>query len=235
MRSGGGRVSLATVASLRMARFELVIFDCDGVLVDSERLAVRTEVEILSSLGWHLTEAEVAERFVGRSAEYMHRQIEQRLGRQIDWEAVFESRYRDVFRRELRPVPGVADALQRISATSCVASSGTHRKICSSLRWTGLLSYFDDRIFSVEDVARGKPAPDLFVHAATSMGVAREACAVVEDSPAGIEAGLAAEMGVFAFAGGLVPVERLQLDGVVVFDDMRVLPELLEGERAHAR
>ena len=207
--------------------YELVVFDCDGVLVDSERLAVHTEAEILSSLGWPLTEAEVIERFVGRSAEYMHAQIEAQLGRPIDWEQEFESRYREVFERELRPVEGIAEALRALEKPSCVASSGTHAKIRFSLGLTGLLEHFQGRIFSAQDVARGKPAPDLFLRAANQMGVRPGACAVVEDSPAGIEAALAAGMGTFAYAGGVVPAERLQRDGVLVFDDMRLLPGLL--------
>jgi HAD superfamily hydrolase (TIGR01509 family) len=207
--------------------YELVVFDCDGVLVDSERLAVRTEAEILCSLGWPITEAEVIERFVGRSAEYMHGQIEARLGRSIDWERDFESRYREVFERELRPVEGITEALDAIETPSCVASSGTHAKIRFSLGLTGLLGDFQGRIFSVQDVTRGKPAPDLFLYAAKQMGARPEACVVVEDSPAGVEAALAAGMAAFAFAGGVVPAERLRRDGVTVFEDMCLLPELL--------
>jgi HAD superfamily hydrolase (TIGR01509 family) len=215
-----------------MSPYALVIFDCDGVLVDSERLVVRTEAEILSSLGWHLTEAEVVERFVGRSAQYMHDQIEEQLGRPVDWEAEFESRCREVFERDLRPVEGIAGALRAIDVLSCVASSGTHEKIRFSLGLTGLLEFFEDRIFSSQDVTRGKPAPDLFLHAAHQMGVAPGACAVVEDSPAGVEAALAAGMDVFAFTGGVVPAERLKRDSVVVFDTMRQLPRLV-GSRWH--
>lgn len=212
-----------------MCFYELVIFDCDGVLVDSERLVVRTEVGILGTLGWQLTEAEVVERFVGRSAEYMRMAVEEQLGRPIDWEGEFESRYREVFERELRPVEGIVDALDGIETPFCVASSGTHAKIRSSLGLTGLLERFQDRIFSVQDVTRGKPAPDLFLHAAKRMGVPPGACAVVEDSPAGVEAAIAAGMGAFAFAGGVVPVERLQGEGVHVFDDMRLLPRLVSS------
>jgi HAD superfamily hydrolase (TIGR01509 family) len=206
---------------------ELILFDCDGVLVDSERLAVRTETEILCSLGWPITEAEVIERFVGRSADYMHGEIEARLGRPIDWEKDFESRYREVFERELRPVDGIPETLRALETPSCVASSGTHAKIRFSLGLTGLLGHFQDRIFSVQDVTRGKPAPDLFLYAAEQMGVRADACVVVEDSPAGVEAALAAGMGAFAFAGGVVPAERLRREGVFVFDDMRLLPQLL--------
>jgi HAD superfamily hydrolase (TIGR01509 family) len=213
-----------------MMSFELVIFDCDGVLVDSERLAVRTEAQILASLGWPLTEAEVVDRFVGRSAEYMHAQIEQQLGRPVDWEREFESRYRDVFERELRPVEGIVEVLQALRTPTCVASSGTHAKIRFSLRLTGLLDFFQDRIFSVQDVPRGKPEPDLFLYAAERMGIAPTMCAVVEDSPSGLEAALAAGMRVFAFAGGVVPRQRLRHEGVLVFDHMRLLPGLLAQE-----
>jgi HAD superfamily hydrolase (TIGR01509 family) len=210
--------------------FKLVIFDCDGVLVDSERLAVRTEAQILASLGWPLTEAEVVDRFVGRSAEYMHAQIEEQLGRPVDWEKEFESRYREVFERELRPVEGIVEVLQALRTPVCVASSGTHAKIRFSLGLTGVADFFqDDQIFSVQDVSKGKPAPDLFLHAAQQIGVSPKRCAVVEDSPSGVEAALAAGMQAFAFSGGVVPVERLQLEGVRVFDSMRLLPGLLSG------
>lgn len=209
--------------------FDLIIFDCDGVLVDSERLAVRTEAEILASLGWPLTQAEIVERFVGRSAAYMHSQVEKELGRTVDWEREFESRYRAVFEEELRPVEGIDEVLQALSVPLCVASSGTHDKIRFSLGLTGLLGYFQERIFSVQDVHRGKPAPDLFLHAAEQMGVSVDACAVVEDSPSGIEAALAAGMQPFAFSGGVVPPARLHRDGVVVFNEMRLLPGLLSS------
>ena len=153
-----------------MGHFDLVIFDCDGVLVDSERLAVRTEVEILSGLGWQLTQADVVERFVGRSAAYMHDQIERHLGRSVDWESEFEPRYREVFERELVAVPGVVEALSLITTPVCVASSGSHDKMRFTLGKTGLFDRFDGRIFSVDEVARGKPAPDIFLFAAERMG-----------------------------------------------------------------
>jgi HAD superfamily hydrolase (TIGR01509 family) len=212
-----------------MSTFELVIFDCDGVLVDSERLAIRTETEILASLGWPLTQAEVIEHFVGRSADYMHAQIEAQLGRHVDWELEFESRYREVFENELVPVEGIINVLKGLSTPTCVASSGTHTKIRFSLGLTGLLGYFDDRIFSVEDVGRGKPAPDLFLHAAERMGVSPELCAVVEDSPSGVEAALAANMWPFAYSGGVVTADQLERNGVIVFSEMRLLPDLLSA------
>jgi HAD superfamily hydrolase (TIGR01509 family) len=210
-----------------MNRFDLVIFDCDGVLVDSERLAVRTEAEILSGLGWPLTESDIVERFVGRSAAYMHGEIERHLGRDIDWEAEFEPRYREVFERELVAVPGVTEALREITTPVCVASSGSHTKMRFTLGRTGLLDRFDGRIFSVDEVANGKPAPDVFLLAAEKMGAPPERCAVVEDSVSGVTAGLAAGMAVFAFAGGVTGAELLSIGEAVVFDDMRDLPASL--------
>lgn len=213
-----------------MSRFDLVIFDCDGVLVDSERLAVRTEAEILSSLGWPLTKADIVERFVGRSAAYMQQEIERHLGRSVDWDAEFESRYREVFERELVAVPGITEALNVMTVPMCVASSGSHDKMRFTLSKTGLLDRFDGRIFSVDQVAHGKPAPDIFLFAAETMGAAPDRCAVVEDSASGVAAGLAAGMAVFAFAGGVTSVERLSIEGAVVFDNMRDLPARLETE-----
>jgi HAD superfamily hydrolase (TIGR01509 family) len=212
--------------------FDLVIFDCDGVLVDSERLAVRTEAAILSGLGWPLTEADIVERFVGRSAAYMQGEIERHVGRSVDWEAEFEVRYRAVFTRELVPVSGVVGALDDIEQTglaTCVASSGSHEKIRFTLGLTGLLERFHGRIFSVDEVEHGKPAPDVFLHAAAEMGVAPTRCAVVEDSVSGVTAALAAQMAVFAFAGGVTDARSLGIGRAVVFDNMRSLPSLLLG------
>jgi HAD superfamily hydrolase (TIGR01509 family) len=213
-----------------MRHFELVIFDCDGVLVDSERLAVRTEAEILCDLGWSISEAEIVERFVGRSAAYMHHEIESHLGRSVDWDTDFESRYREIFERELLPVPGIEDALDQITTTTCVASSATHEKMRFTLGITGLLARFEGRIFSVDEVEHGKPEPDIFLHAADQMGVASDRCAVVEDSISGVTAGLAAEMTVFAFTGGATSASALSIGEVVIFDDMRTLPELLRTQ-----
>ncbi len=213
--------------AVSVSRFDLVIFDCDGVLVDSERLVVRTEAEILTGLGWPLTEADVVERFVGRSAAYMHGEIERQLGRDVDWDAEFESHYREAFERELAPVPGVVEALDRIVIPNCVASSGSHERIRFTLGLTGLYDRFEGRIFSVDDVSQGKPAPDIFLHAAEAMGTPPHRCAVVEDSISGVTAGLAAGMAVFAFAGGVTGSAQLSIDTAVIFEDMRDLPSIL--------
>lgn len=209
---------------------ELVIFDCDGVLIDSDRLAIKVEVEVLRELGWPLTEGEVIERFVGRSDRDMHAAIEAHLGGTLPagWQRRFEPRYRQAFAAELTPVHGVLEALARIALPSCVASSATHEHLRFTLELTGLYERFAGRIFSSEDVARGKPAPDLFLHAAERMDAEPAQCVVVEDSRPGVEAARAAGMRVLAFAGGLSPAERLEGAGTVVFEDMRELPTLID-------
>jgi HAD superfamily hydrolase (TIGR01509 family) len=207
----------------------LVIFDCDGVLVDTERIAVRIDVIVLAELGWPMTEAEVVERFMGRSDEEMTADIEAHLGRPLpaSWEEPFRHLYRQAFEAELEPVAGVVEALDAIAIPTCVASSGTHEKIRFTLGLTGLYERFAGRIFSVSDVARGKPAPDLFLHAADRMGVPPAQCAVVEDSRYGVEAARAAGMRAFGYAGGLAPKGALAGPHTIVFEDMRELPGLL--------
>jgi HAD superfamily hydrolase (TIGR01509 family) len=212
-------------------RFELVIFDCDGVLVDSERIAVRVEAAFLAELGWPLTEAEVVERFMGRTAEYMDEAIEAQLGSVLpgDWKDQFQRRYREAFAAELVPVDGVLEALDQITTPTCVASSGSHDKLRFTLGHTGLYERFEGRIFSGYEVANGKPAPDLFLHAAARMGANPARCAVIEDSRPGVLAARAAGMPAFGYAGGLTPPHHLEGEATVVFSDMRDLPRLLAG------
>jgi HAD superfamily hydrolase (TIGR01509 family) len=208
----------------------LVIFDCDGVLVDSERLAVRVEAATITELGWPLSEAEVVERFMGRSDRDMWAAIEARLGPSLpqDWKALLDRRYLEALEAELAPVAGVVEALDRITVPTCVASSGTHDKLRYTLRRTGLYERFEGRIFSGTEVANGKPAPDLFLHAAARLGVEPAACVVVEDSAYGVQAARAAGMRVLAYTGGLTPADRLRGPGTVLFADMRALPSLLQ-------
>ena len=207
----------------------LVIFDCDGVLVDSERIGVRIDVQVLAALGWIMTEAEVVEGFMGRTDAYMVSQIEAYLGRPLpaDWEAPYQHLYRRAFDAELAPVPGIVDALDRITIPTCVASSGTHERMRYTLGRTGLYDRFAGRIFSASEVAHGKPSPDLFLHAAKRMGAVPGDCMVVEDSRFGVEAARAAGMRALGYAGGLTPRHQLEGPGTVVFDDMRELPRLI--------
>jgi HAD superfamily hydrolase (TIGR01509 family) len=224
-----------TAASIRSSGpVELVIFDCDGVLIDSERLAVKVDVLMLRELGWPLSEAEVIERFVGRSDRDTQAAIEAHLGRKLPagWQARFKPLYDRAFAAELAPVEGVLEALEQITLPSCIASSGTRDYLRYTLGLTGLYERFEGRIFSVEEVARGKPAPDLFLHAAERMTAKPAACVVVEDSRSGVQAARAAGMRVLAFAGGLSPPELLTGPDTILFDHMRELPGLLDRYNA---
>jgi HAD superfamily hydrolase (TIGR01509 family) len=208
---------------------ELVIFDCDGVLVDSEPLALRVCVELGAELGWPLTEEEIVHRFLGRSERAVARQIAERLGAETAerWEAEYRRRLAVLLDTELTPVDGVVEALDAIALPNCIASSGGHDKMRRTLTRTGLYERFEGRIFSASEVPRGKPEPDLFLHAAARMGVPPERCAVVEDSQYGVRAARSAGMRSFGYAGGLTPADWLTGEGTVVFDDMRKLPLLL--------
>ncbi len=216
---------------------ELVIFDCDGVLIDSERLAVRVDVEMLRDLGWPLTEAEVIERFVGRSDKDTKAAIQAHLGRPLPrgWDEQINRRYRELFAAELVPVEGIAAALDAIALPTCIASSGTHDHLRYTLGLTGLYDRFAGRIFSAEDVREGKPAPDLFLYAAEQMKVAPDRCVVVEDSRNGVLAARAAGMRVLAYAGGLTPAALLTGPGTTVFTTMRELPGLIGQEIGRQR
>ena len=211
--------------------FELIIFDCDGVLVDSERLSIRIDAIYLERLGWPMSQEEIVQRWVGRSDADMRTEIEEHIGGPIppDVEEEFGRIYREIFDRELAPVDGIREALDVITIPRCVASSGKHDNIRRNLALTGLSGYFGERIFSATDVEHGKPAPDLFLFAARTLGAEPSRCAVVEDSVYGVEAALAAGMLAFAYAGGVTPADRLSRPGAVVFTDMRQLPDLLEA------
>lgn len=215
----------------RYDRFDLIIFDCDGVLVDSERLALQVDVEIYARLGWPLTEREIADRYVGRSWDFMLAELEAHLGHAPDPEILAEwsRRHRQLFEDELEPIDGIAEALDAIPVPACVASSSGHSRLKRTLTKVGLYERFEGRIFSAEEVEHGKPAPDLFLHAARTLDAAPERCAVVEDSEYGVLAGRAAGMTVYAYTGGdLIPADRLVGERTILFDDMRKLPSLLQ-------
>lgn len=208
--------------------FELVIFDCDGVLVDSEPVGNRVLAGLLSEIGLPTSTEEAVRDYMGRSVESCLEIIEAKLGRPVPAEFT-ETLTRRTFaalRDELQAVPGIESALDRIALPICVASSGPHDKMRLTLGLTGLLPRFEGRLFSATDVGRGKPSPDLFLHAAASLDVAAERCAVVEDSVLGVRAGQAAGMTVFGFASRSDP-RALAAAGARVFRDMASLPELL--------
>jgi HAD superfamily hydrolase (TIGR01509 family) len=195
-------------------RYDLVIFDNDGVLVDSEPLSNTILAAYLTELGHPTTYEESIRDYMGSAMHRIHDLVQERTGQRLpdDFDDVFHTRVFAAFERELKPVTGAADVLEKLTADGvpyCVASSGSHERIRVGHRTTGLDRWFDDgRIFSSQDVGRGKPAPDLFLHAAERMGVTPEKCVVVEDSPLGVQAAVAAGMDVYGFTA-MTPAARL--------------------------
>ncbi len=207
----------------------LVVFDNDGVLVDSERLANGVLAEVLTEMGAPTTVEASIYRYMGGTMVRV-RQLVLADGVRLpgEFEAEYHRRVFAAFERELNAVPGVVgvlDQLERAGVATCVASSGTHERIDLAHRVTGLTGRFEGRVFSAEDVAHGKPAPDLFLHAAAGCGVEPAACVVVEDSPLGVEAARAAGMRVLGFAAMTAPARLAAAD--VVFTSMHELPGLL--------
>lgn len=217
--------------SARNGHLELVIFDCDGVLVDSEPISIRVDGDVLAEVGLHLSEQEIIDRFVGRSPAVMREVIERHHGGPLpaDWLERSRARYTEAFARELRPIDGIEEALDGIGAATCVASSSEPDELAYKLKLTGLYERFAGRIFSANEVENGKPAPDLFLHAARQMGASPAGCAVVEDSQYGVQAARAAGMAVFGYTGSVTPAEMLEGPGTTVFGDMRELPRLLQS------
>ncbi|WP_262270057.1 HAD family hydrolase [Microvirga yunnanensis] len=213
----------------------LLIFDCDGVLVDSEPLSCRIDAEILTECGVPYTAEDVARDFTGVSIKDQIARIESERGVRLP-DDFTERLNRTLFQRfeaELKPIAGVRDAILSLPLPRCVASSSIPERIALSLRVTGLADLFD-HVFSSTQVARGKPAPDLFLHAAAQMNARPEDCLVVEDSVAGVQAAIAAGMRVIGFAGGghCGPdhAEKLRRAGApVVIDRMAELPETVRG------
>jgi HAD superfamily hydrolase (TIGR01509 family) len=225
-----------------VAATRLVIFDCDGVLIDSEPLAMRVLLEGLAEAGYEIGEAAAYERFLGRSVATLQSVLRTEAGIELSQDRLDRMRQRlfDVYRRELQPMPGIPGVLDALTIPYCVASSSMLDRLNLSLEVTGLLPRFSPHLFSATMVAQGKPAPDLFLHAAERMGVAPAACLVIEDSAPGIEAAQRAGMRVFGFLGGghaRRPGYRDNLAALapeVLFDDMRQLPGLIGSGRPSA-
>jgi HAD superfamily hydrolase (TIGR01509 family) len=209
--------------------FDLVIFDCDGVLVDSELITNRIFAQMLNELGIPLALEDMFERFVGRSMGQCLEIVAQLLGRPVPQGFVedFQKRSAAALKSELKAVPDIESVLASVGIPFCVASSGTHEKMRTTLGLTGLLPQFSGKMYSVTDVARSKPFPDVFLHAASQQGVSPSACAVIEDTPTGVRAGVAAGMTVFGYCA-LTPKHRLIEAGAHhTFERMRDLPTLV--------
>lgn len=210
---------------------ELVIFDCDGVLVDSERLVNRIEADCLHELGLVATPAEVRMLFKGKTVAEIVTILEEQLGQALPptWLYHWGMATANGFVHELREVADVRvvlDALIRRGISTCVASQSPLPRVQLALRITGLAHYFDARIYTASMVARGKPAPDLFLHAAAQCSVEPERCVVIEDSPSGVRAACAAGMKVFGYAAD-EEAAALADAGAVVFHSMTALVGML--------
>ena len=183
---------------------ELVIFDCDGVLVDSEMLSAGMLMAMMTEEGFPLSEEAFRADFLGRSFAAAALRARERFGRPLPED--FENRYRDrLFAKleaELKPMDGVAEVLAALRVPFCLATSSSPRRLALSLHAAGLAHFFEGRCFTASEVQKGKPAPDLFLLAAARMGVVPAQCLVIEDSELGVRAGLAAGMEVWHFAGG---------------------------------
>ena len=218
----------------------MVIFDCDGVLVDSEPISFSVLRETLASAGVELEESLAYRQFLGKSMASITRMIADEFKISLSEEHI-EAMRTQLFARfeaELQPIAGIVDVLEDFHRPHCVASSSQMERIRLSLTKTGLIDFFEPNIFSASMVKRGKPEPDLFLHAADTMGFAPEDCIVIEDSPAGIHAAHSAGMKVFAFTGGShASVSNLRetvsgLQPTLIFDDMKALPGLIDAVKA---
>lgn len=213
---------------------DLIIFDCDGVLVDSEVISCRAHADVLTRHGYPITSEQVFQRFLGRATRQANLEVEAELGRRLPDE--YHSQLQDelfrAFEADLQAVAHIHTALDGIEQAVCIASSGSHPRMQVTLGRTKLFERFAPNIFSASQVSNGKPAPDLFLFAADRMKVAPERCIVIEDSVSGIKGGLAAGMPVLGFHGAshCLPGygNRLREAGAfATFDDMRQLPELI--------
>ena len=214
-------------------RFDLVIFDCDGVLIDSELLSVQADLECLADDGIDLSTDEIIERYTGVSWADMVADLEQRHGAlSADLPERHQRRLRALFEAELQAIPGVIEAIDSLSCRSCIASSGRPERLRHALSLVGLYDRFHPQIFSATEVAHGKPAPDLFLHASRRMGVPPQRCIVIEDSLPGVAAAVAAGMIAVGFTGGshCPPDHAARLSdagAALVIDRMRELPAVL--------
>lgn len=217
-----------------------IIFDCDGVLIDSELLSNQTDVDLLAEMGVHLGLDEYMQRFVGKSARDVVAGVEQLIGQKLpdDFSQRKEAQVLAAFDRELEAVAEihtVLDHLVQRQIPKAVASGSSIKRLHHSLGITGLHNYFDPHIYSAQMVTRGKPAPDLFLLTAERLGVAAEDCVVIEDSLSGIQAAVAAGMTPIGFVGGshIGPGhgERLRAAGAMrVIDRMQQLIEWMEAQ-----
>jgi HAD superfamily hydrolase (TIGR01509 family) len=214
---------------MRTPFVELIIFDCDGVLADSERITNTVFAELLREQGLNFTLEEMFEHFVGNSASQCLAKIHAMLGRPVpdDFMDHYRARCKVALEKDLKAVAGVEEMLPKIKQPFCVASNSDTQKLKTILGYANLLPIFEDRMFSVDQVAQGKPAPDIFLFAAKHFGADPARSLVIEDTPIGVCAGVAAGMTVLGYAE-LMNAERLLAAGAfLTFSNMAELPDLI--------
>lgn len=207
-------------------KFEAVIFDCDGVLVDSEPLSNQVMAKLITEQGLTCTYEQAVAEYMGLHMDACIVHIEQKLGKPVssDFHEQFKTRTLAAYRTHLDAIPGIREVLEYLNCPVAVASSAEHDELEVKLAVTGLAKFFGGNVFSVTDVVRGKPHPDIYLHAADAIGVDPSRCAVVEDTVTGATAGIAAGMTVFGYAGMTSP-EKLEATGAQVIFSMEDLLE----------
>jgi HAD superfamily hydrolase (TIGR01509 family) len=205
-----------------------VIFDCDGVLVDSEVLGIKILLGMTAEYGVELDLEEAVKNLSGRRLKEAIQmlQVQARADFPADLEQQFRAKSYQIFEKEVLPVEGIREVLEALPVPYCVASSGPVEKICLNLTNTGLIRYFEQRIFSAYEINSWKPDPGIFLHAARQMGFSPAECVVIEDSLAGIQAAKAGGFRVLGYANGH-NARDLEEAGAIVFHHMRELPSLL--------
>ena len=207
---------------------KLIIFDCDGVLVDSERLSNQVFCQILNGYGLELTLDDMFEIFVGNTMNRCIQIITDMLGHSPpdSFETTYRTQVADVFKTDLKAVDGVEDIIINLNIPFCIASSGSHEKMKTTLGVTGLSQYFTSNIYSTRDVARAKPYPDVYLHAAEQMGFTPTECLVVEDSVLGVQAAKAAGMTVIGYTSSMSSEKLLAAGANLTIEHMHKLKEL---------
>jgi len=227
-----------SAATSRQEPVDLVIFDCDGVLIDSEVISTRSTVEALATVGYEVSEADGFRRFVGRSWRSIRKEIEADLGKPlpVSFEEDVERQTLAQLATSLQAIDGIGDALSRLDPPCCVASSSSVEWIRLGLQKADILHHFEPHLFSASMVENGKPAPDIFLYAAMEMGATPPGVLVVEDSLPGVQAGVAAGMTVIGFTGGSHIIDKsvhgqmLRAAGAaLIIDEMTALPDVIAG------
>lgn len=211
-----------------MTKYKAVIFDCDGVLVDSETLGNRVLSEMITEIGFPLSPEEAVQQFKGGKLADCLAVVEAQMGQRLpaDFASQVRAQMAEVFQTDLQAIQGVREALEAIPVTKCVASNGPEEKMALTLKITDLLHFFEGRIFSAYTLGVWKPEPDLYLYAASQMGVHPEECVVIEDSHLGVQAAVAAGIPVLGYADHSSPAE-LEALGAKTFGSMQELPALL--------